>query len=447
MIIGGDVVQKALAQTAGEWFTPTCFSFGWVTCSFSMLVGVLGDGRLLPPPDVSAKVFNLESGYGRENRSWVVGRLLRDLERSIDEQHTEVGRLKIRVFEAMPVERRKRFVPRDAVEVLWLLTTFFQLGVAAVPLGLYRDWSPLLITGSGIIAVLGTGILHQWNVEKLPVRRRTDKTVALTSGNGASKIIIIRGCSEGLDLEDLAAAPDPCESRSWSSPKFVATNALNEQPSFNKDSFEAKSGERTWKGLPVGAWWTRAAIAALSVFWIVLLTTVAGIRAHTWYLVAVGGIGMVQNAFASAVRRDPRTWGMNLLPVLTLSGTKVMDVLMDFEVSNPGYGLPLLLEFFPGHLRPSEEEWWQGQRSAYDKQREDEGRNVSQMQRIKYLYGRNAMNYEPERPSALVEERDPLPSALRTSHGEQKTKDVRFAPTITDDSFNDGEKLEKRHPE
>ncbi len=52
MVIGGDVVQKALAQGTAKWYyTPVCFSFGWVTYAFTALVKILGVRRLLPPPD------------------------------------------------------------------------------------------------------------------------------------------------------------------------------------------------------------------------------------------------------------------------------------------------------------------------------------------------------------------------------------------------------------
>ena len=51
MVIGGDVVQKALAQSTGKPFTPVCFSFGCVAYAFTALVDIIGDGRLLPAPD------------------------------------------------------------------------------------------------------------------------------------------------------------------------------------------------------------------------------------------------------------------------------------------------------------------------------------------------------------------------------------------------------------
>jgi hypothetical protein len=78
LIVGGDVVQKALAQASGGYFTPVCFSFGWVGYSLNALVSIIGDGRLLPEPDHPVKVFNLENGYVRENKNWIIGRVLRD---------------------------------------------------------------------------------------------------------------------------------------------------------------------------------------------------------------------------------------------------------------------------------------------------------------------------------------------------------------------------------
>ena len=63
MVVGGDVVQNAFAQGTGKLYTPVCFSFGCVAYAFTTLVGIIGDGRLLPRPDYPAKVLNLGSGY------------------------------------------------------------------------------------------------------------------------------------------------------------------------------------------------------------------------------------------------------------------------------------------------------------------------------------------------------------------------------------------------
>jgi hypothetical protein len=84
LIIGGEIVQKALAQLTGGRIVPVAFSFGWVAYAFSTIVAMVGEGRLMPEPDYPCKVINTENGYTRENRSWIIGRMLRDSEPALD---------------------------------------------------------------------------------------------------------------------------------------------------------------------------------------------------------------------------------------------------------------------------------------------------------------------------------------------------------------------------
>jgi len=102
LLIGGDIVQKALAKTAGGPLTPICFSFGWVSYAFTSFFAVLGDGRLLPPPDYPVKVSNLKSGYVRENQNFVIGRILRDHEIRVNREFPlGDGTLRVSVYEAL----------------------------------------------------------------------------------------------------------------------------------------------------------------------------------------------------------------------------------------------------------------------------------------------------------------------------------------------------------
>ena len=48
LIVGADVIQKALAQLSGGRFVSVAFSFGWVSYSFGALMSAAGDGRLMP---------------------------------------------------------------------------------------------------------------------------------------------------------------------------------------------------------------------------------------------------------------------------------------------------------------------------------------------------------------------------------------------------------------
>ena len=54
-IIGGNIIQKALAQLSGSsssYFVPVAFSFGSVSYSFEALMAVFGDGHILHNPTI-----------------------------------------------------------------------------------------------------------------------------------------------------------------------------------------------------------------------------------------------------------------------------------------------------------------------------------------------------------------------------------------------------------
>lgn len=197
MVIGGDVVQKALAQATGKWLSPVCFSFGWVSYTFMALVAVLGDGRLLPAPDHPVRVFNLTTGNVRDNRHWGLGRVVRDHERALarDMRYLRSGNdIWIVVFEATASG------PRSPNSLPWGWTHFFGLSVmvvqvviAAVPWFRSGDWGVFFVTASATALALTFGALPQWIVETLPNRQHSQAVYALTSGNGARDIMIIKG--------------------------------------------------------------------------------------------------------------------------------------------------------------------------------------------------------------------------------------------------------------
>jgi hypothetical protein len=85
LIIGGDIVQKAIAQMSGRKVTLVAFSFGWVAYAFGALMSAFGDGTLMLDPDSPASVIVVSSRNKKINGSWTVGRLIRDLERIVEE--------------------------------------------------------------------------------------------------------------------------------------------------------------------------------------------------------------------------------------------------------------------------------------------------------------------------------------------------------------------------
>ena len=356
LLVGGDVVQKALAQTAGRGFTPVAFSFGWVSYAFSALLTAVGDKRIMPDPDCSAIVVNTNSGYIRTNRSWIVGRIVRDVDHWMDgtskvkiktlietAQSDETAKMQTR-NKLLNLNEKLQRVPKKGLCVLiyrasrddnstvgfrdwmWLLSIAVlsaQLGIAAIPCGLYGQWEILLVTVCGTILAFGTTCLPQWFHEKWSCRRlEKRKIVALTQGNGAQHVIIIEGDVGSYDFEDLAASAAVPE---------VTTVA-----------------------------WFLCAL----VLWTALLITVSGIRSNTWYLVGVGAIGMLQNIVTAGVPRHPSTYGIHLEHIETIVHEKVMVALMKAELSckkqlqKIGVANSLVKTFFPGDPWPSEKEWF-----------------------------------------------------------------------------------------
>ncbi|ESK85015.1 hypothetical protein Moror_15736 [Moniliophthora roreri MCA 2997] len=297
----------------------------------------------MPPADYSAKLFNADSGFGRDNRSWALGRLLRDFELEQQPLPANVA-LCITVFKAS--DSGTAGVP-DLDRWWWggVATIVLQLCVSAIPFGLYGDWSIFLVTVAGTILALVTGALPQWRREKWACRRESKKVFLLTGGNGTRNVMVIFSNGKGLDLEDLAGAESP----------MVSRPGRHDLP-------------RVF-GLPGALLITQVACLFLLVLWIIFLITVTSIKQHAWYLLLVGGLGMLQNAFAAGAHRPIGTSGVHLEKVREFRGKKVMHALMDFEVAYPKKCQPLLREFFPGNLRQAEEKWWAGDRTDYDEER------------------------------------------------------------------------------
>lgn len=367
LIIGGDIVQKAIAQTAGGIFTPVCFSFGWVGYSFSALVGVIGDGRLLPEPDHPVKVYNLDSGYARENRNWIIGRILRDNTLFMEKKYPLCGNaIRISVYEADKNRRSPSVAGHGRVRCFGMLVMLFQLLVAGVPLILYNEWGILVITGAGTALALLAASLPQWRGEKLPNKRKSTKLFALTSGNGSRDIMIILGNKQCLDLEELSFPETPRSERFWHSETYLSKAVMHGGKPVHYENGVPVREARKLLRIPIGFLITIIVSVTQPLCWLVILISVAGLKSHTWFLLLVGGLGMFQNAAVAATSRNPAKRNLPLMHVETIITTKVMDGLMDLEVTYPDSARHLVKEFFPGLLRREEKEWWEGERGAYD---------------------------------------------------------------------------------
>lgn len=306
----------------------------------------------MPLPDCLCKVINGESGYSRDNTSWIVGRIVRDFD---SWKHTDVTKkLKELIgakfkFEKDKAEKetpgssatiekashaglcvsiykaehaKRRHPGYDAVYWLGFVTSFVQLGIAAIPAGVFGDWGIFLITIAGISLSVATGALPQWAKEKWACRSNAKKTVILTRGNGSQHAIVVLGDGKGLDLEDLAAG---------------------------QSNFDVSA-----------SWFTRSALVVLALMWIMLLITAAGIKQNTWFLLAIGGVGILQNIFVAGWRRRPEAFGIPLTFVEVFGDNKVMKALYAVEEKYPHVGASMVETFFPGgNLRADEKTKWE----------------------------------------------------------------------------------------
>ncbi|KAF2135511.1 uncharacterized protein K452DRAFT_293164 [Aplosporella prunicola CBS 121167] len=355
LILGGDVIGRALAQLTGSRVTPVAFSFGWVAYAVAAVVSAVGENKLMPAPDCGCKVINGSSGYVRDNTSWIIGRIVRDFEYWMDGGisegpiHKKMEDMLLKRWREDKSKKEKKKagsgkdVPRpsraglcvsiykaepatpgcpgyDLIYFAGFATCVVQLGIAAIPCAVYGDWGILLITTSGIILSFITGSLSQWSKEKWACRQNSGKKTILTRGNGSQHAIVVLGNGKGLDLEDLAAGPA------------------------NADA--------------VASYTTRNTMVVLAALWILLLITASGIQQNTWFLLAVGGIGMLQNIFAAGWKRSPKEFGIPFTFEKVIGEPKVMETLFAVEKDYPGVGRSMLDTFFPGKLRPDEEQRW-----------------------------------------------------------------------------------------
>jgi hypothetical protein len=340
LIIGGDIVQKALAQLSGSspYGAPIAFSFGWVAYSFNALASVVGDGRLIPEPEFPAFVINSASGYARQNGTWVLARILRDIERGVP--HAQGG-LCVTIFDAVG----KGGVPtRDWVWYIGLVIIPVQFGIALVPWVCSDNWIIFLLTASGTLLAWMASLLPQWTAEKWRSCRRRQATYSLTRGNGHRHVFVIRNQGdEGLNLEDLAAS----------------------------HAFVSKEEE----------WWAKVFLSLLAMAWLVFLLCVGSIKVDVWYLLAIGYVeletrsllsnltitrtlGMLQNIVVAGATRSPQAHGLDLKRHDLVEGKSVMKVLQEVDHRYPGVGLSLLRTYFPGALREEEEQYWASRKNG-----------------------------------------------------------------------------------
>ncbi|KAJ9656270.1 hypothetical protein H2201_008592 [Coniosporium apollinis] len=360
-----EIVQQSLAQLSGSYLAPVSFSFGWPVYALKLLWASINNNRLMPEPDIACIAINTSNGITRQNKSWVLGRVLRDYEtywrptevkKEVDDvieqarydrqaRENELAAKENREPNTMPKPSQAGLVisifraPPDKIPgkpgydlVYWsgIATTTIQLLIAGTLYGLNRDPANAAILGItviGTVLAFVTGALPQWAIEKWACRRLSAgklKTVAITRGMGSQHVLIIDGGAGALDLEDLAN-PNAILQTMWKTRIWAVISAL------------------LWAGLTV------------------FVTSIPNERA--WFLLGIGALGSVQNLIAARAPRQPEGLGLPIekgYKVKVIGRSKVMRALRDLEKDYPGIGLSLLKTFFADdRLTEKEKQEWQ----------------------------------------------------------------------------------------
>lgn len=380
-LVGGDIVKKAIAQMPGGRYTgrftltPAVFSFGWVSYAVGSLSSALGDGICLPPPENAGSVVNVGdfssngsrplvgSGDRRENRSWVIGRLMRDLEISVErlkqKENPELLKtsLLVSVYQLEGASKSKEgyeaLVPkRDLLWWMFIPAIIVQLAIAAIPLMLSKvdkNWAILFVTVTGNVLALLTASLSSMHEAEFR-KSRSRQTYALTRGNGHKHVFLI--------------LPDTTEQSEVGEGNETRPEAMSSLPYLE----DMASNRYTRPGRL-----TRSTMHVLAFLWVLLLLTIAGLQQDTWYLFGSGTIGMVVNVFLADSPRDPAAYG---IPLVRVKGQKgefgfprpipgatrmqkmgVRDTLMELEEYYPGAGHALKSVFFTGLPNERDKAW------------------------------------------------------------------------------------------
>jgi hypothetical protein len=341
-VIGGDIVQGALAQLCSSnppYFTPVAFSFGWVSYSFSAILSAIGSHRFAPQPDCPCTLIEVDMGYPRDVRSWVLSRLVRDYEFPGDK--TPRG-LTLSFYRTSP--KKLMGVPdHDWVYYSGVMVIALQLGIAIIPGALFGNWVIFILTFGGVLLVQLQASLPQWRKElwmARPIEQGKHEVVCLTRGNGSSYVMVIRSDGCGRKMSDLAAGR------------------------------EVK--EKT----------TVPATFLLAIMWLIHLFCMGGVANNSWYPLIIGALGMLQNALASGARRSPGALGIHLEEeVRVVHNDKVFKALMEAEEVEKRVGIVLIDVFFPGGLRPDEEAWKQEKLAQYAMEKQKKKQANEQEQR------------------------------------------------------------------
>ncbi|OCH84217.1 hypothetical protein OBBRIDRAFT_799275 [Obba rivulosa] len=396
MIIGGDVVQRAIAQLAGPGpgplsFTPVAFSFGWVAYALNALLSAVGDGRLLPSPESDAILVNAQNGYLSKVKSWPLSRLIRDHKPQFDTEERDQRQTldsnvggRSRNSRASESNKSTSSGSRRS-PISWISHTCKSLRIRSTSThdttseanntisqnGLHitfydtlpdkcigspdGDWvyylSLLVITTQLVISIVPVVLHGNWMILIITA----GGTVLALCGGALPQWQAEKWKARELHKDEIVCLTGGNGSQSvmviTSKYKEHASNSLRLADLANGRDARLRSTE--W------------ATIALFILWLVLLLTVEGLEADAWYSLALGALGMIQNVVVAGAERSPGALGFHLERRVHVHDEKVFKSLQKAEKIQRGAGISLIPVFFPGGLRPDEKRWLEESQAEY----------------------------------------------------------------------------------
>ncbi|KAL8690824.1 MAG: hypothetical protein Q9218_003820 [Villophora microphyllina] len=174
-----------------------------------------------------------------------------------------------------------------------------QFLVALLPLICYGDASTLVLTSSGTNLALFCGWLPRWKEEKWCGRENTKHDFCLLEGSGGLHVMVVCGNGEGWNFEDLAGG------------RVLDCNYI---------------GVSTFVQI---------------LLWVRLLVAVAREEGQTWFLMTVGGVGILQNIIIAGYGRRASAFKFYLRKRKGLHHPQVRDALCQLEEEVPDAGCAL----------------------------------------------------------------------------------------------------------
>jgi hypothetical protein len=325
MILGPELVGKALAiTTASSRNDSVCLGFGLLGYMYSLLTTAFTGSRdIVPKPEIDSKVLNLKSGQGRTNNSFVLSRVLRDLE---SPYAPKAGGLVIEVLEAVapaaPLSSREVIKQNYHTVIISIAQFLMACGYTFFSGG---DCSVLCIFSTSLFALHALTYLPAWTSQKFSARKDggQNASYALMRGNGHRYVFVIRNTHpEAWNLEDLAGP-----------------------------------GLTSYDYLKYHEIWVIGAVFFIFLFLTLLSTQLSYFG--TVALLCITFYGTLGNLLIAGLPRAPWAHGVALESVEVIQNDgKVMGALQSLEEKYPGFGEPLVKEFFPGSLRQYEQNWW-----------------------------------------------------------------------------------------